>query len=49
MGVSREAEKEWIQLLVEARNVGLTLGEVMSFLRKEHVYWAQQEDKPETD
>lgn len=49
MGMSNEVEKEWIELLLEARNVGLTLGEVESFFRGEHDFWTRQENKSETD
>ncbi|EAR68776.1 hypothetical protein B14911_04299 [Bacillus sp. NRRL B-14911] len=47
--MSNEVEKEWIELLLEARNVGLTLGEVESFFRREHDFWIRQENITETD
>ncbi|MCA1040318.1 anti-repressor SinI family protein [Bacillus infantis] len=47
MGLPEKVDRDWLELILEAKSSGISLEEIHSFINGTHLYWssAQNEEK----
>lgn len=49
MGLPEKVDRDWLELILEAKSSGISLEEIHSFINGTHQYWSSAENEEQGD